>query len=69
MEKHLVDVDELALTAAQAELGHASRKDTMNEALRPAPVRRSARVQKALDRLGERGLLPRDEAWRGFRKR
>jgi Arc/MetJ family transcription regulator len=64
MGKHLVDIDEAALAAAQAELGTASMKDTVNEALRRATVRRSARVQKALDRLGERRLPPREEAWR-----
>ncbi len=63
MGKHLVDIDETALAAAQAELGTASMKDTVNEALRRATVRRNARVQKALDRLGERHLLPREEAW------
>ena len=43
MGKHLVDIDEAALAAAQAELGTASMKDTVNEALRRATVRRSAR--------------------------
>jgi len=64
MAKHLVDIDETALAAAQAELGTASMKDTVNEALRRATDRRSARVQKALDRLGQRRLPPREEAWR-----
>jgi Arc/MetJ family transcription regulator len=62
--KHLVDIDEAALAAAQAELGTVSMKDTVNEALRRATVRRSARVQKALDRLGQRRIPPREEAWR-----
>jgi hypothetical protein len=39
-------------------------KDTVNEALRRASRPRSARVQKALDRLGRRRLPPREEAWR-----
>jgi Arc/MetJ family transcription regulator len=65
MAKHLVDIDEAALAAAQAEMGTASMKDTVNEALRRASRRRSARVQKALDRLGKRQLAsPREEAWR-----
>lgn len=64
MAKHLVDIDEAALTAAQAELGTTSMKDTVNEALRQATVRRSARVQKALDRLGQRRFPPREDAWR-----
>jgi Arc/MetJ family transcription regulator len=62
--KHLVDLDEEALAAAQAELGTASMKDTVNEALRRASVGRSRRVEKALDRLGQRCLVPREEAWR-----
>jgi len=62
--KHLVDIDEAALTAAQAELGTTSMKDTVNEALRRASMRRSDRVQKALDRLGQRRLPPREDAWR-----
>jgi Arc/MetJ family transcription regulator len=62
--KHLVDIDEAALAAAQAELGTASMKDTVNEALRRTIVRRSARVQKALDRLGQRHRPPREDAWR-----
>lgn len=64
MVKHLVDIDEAALSAAQAELGTASMKDTVNEALRQASMRRSDRVQKALDRLGQRRLPPREDAWR-----
>ena len=64
MAKHLVDIDEAALAAARAELGTASMKATVNEALRRASVRRTARVGKALDRLGRRDLPPREEAWR-----
>jgi Arc/MetJ family transcription regulator len=62
--KHLVDIDEGALAAAQAELGTASMKDTVNEALRRATARRSPRVQMALDRLGQRRCQSREEAWR-----
>jgi Arc/MetJ family transcription regulator len=64
MAKHLVDIDEDALAAAQAELGTPTMKDTVNEALRRASVRRTARVQKALDRLGRREFPRREEAWR-----
>ncbi len=64
MAKHLVDIDEDALTAAQAEMGTSSMKDTVNEALRRASTRRSARVEKALDRLGQHRFPPRDDAWR-----
>lgn len=64
MSKHLVDIDEDALAAAQAELRTASMKETVNEALRRASGGRNVRVRKALDRLGRRELLPREEAWR-----
>jgi Arc/MetJ family transcription regulator len=62
--KHLVDINEEALAAAQAELGTATMKETVNEALRLASVTRSARVRKALDRLARRQSSPREEAWR-----
>jgi Arc/MetJ family transcription regulator len=62
--KHLVDIDEAALAGARAELGTASMKDTVNEALRRAATRRSDRVQEALDRLGRRCSAGREEAWR-----
>jgi Arc/MetJ family transcription regulator len=62
--KHLVDIDEAALAAAQAQLGTVSMKDTVNEALRRASVQHSGRVRKALDRLGKRSRAPREEAWR-----
>jgi len=64
MGKHLVDLDEDALAAAQAELGTASMKDTVNEALRRAGAQRSTKVQNALDRLAQRHLPPRGDAWR-----
>jgi Arc/MetJ family transcription regulator len=62
--KHLVDIDEEALAAAQAELGTASMKDTVNEALRRACTGRSRRVDQALDRLARRRFPDRDDAWR-----
>jgi Arc/MetJ family transcription regulator len=64
MGKHLVDIDEDALAAAQAELGTATMRDTVNEALRRATDPRSARVDKALDRLSKRAVQPREDAWR-----
>ncbi len=64
MSKHLVDIDETALTAARAELGTASMKETVNEALRRAGAGRNSRVRQALDRLGRRKLPRREEAWR-----
>ena len=62
--KRLVDIDEEALVAAQAELGTSTMKETVNEALRRAAITRSARVNAALDRLGRRRLPPREDAWR-----
>lgn len=63
MSKRLVDIDETALASAQAELGTASMKDTVNEALRRAGAGRSSKVRDALDRLGRRKLPPREQAW------
>ena len=60
----MVDLDEEALAAARAEMGTTSMKDTVNEALRRASAQRSAKVQKALDRLAQHRLPPREEAWR-----
>ncbi|MGH9023584.1 MAG: hypothetical protein ACRDV9_10880 [Acidimicrobiia bacterium] len=64
MAKHLVDIDEQALATAQAELGTASMKDTVNEALRRASTGRSRRVDQALERLARRRRPDRDDAWR-----
>lgn len=62
--KHLVDLDEAALASAQAELGTATMRDTVNEALRRAGRPRADRVNAALDRLGRGRRPPREEAWR-----
>jgi Arc/MetJ family transcription regulator len=62
--KHLVDLDEAALAAARAELGTASMKDTVNEALRRAASPRRHRVEESLDRLARRPRYERGEAWR-----
>ncbi len=64
MAKHLVDIDESALSAARAELGTDTIKDTVNQALRLAAVDRDPRVAKALDTLAGAELRDRDEAWR-----
>lgn len=64
MTKHLVDIDELALGAARAELGTQTLKDTVNEALRRAAATRDDRVGSALDRLARANLVGREEAWR-----
>jgi Arc/MetJ family transcription regulator len=45
--KHLVDIDETALAAAQAELGTPTMKDTVNEALRRASAKRDDRPSRS----------------------
>jgi Arc/MetJ family transcription regulator len=64
VSKHLIDVDDHALSAARAELGTTTIKDTVNEALRRATSERSQRVQTALDVLGKAALDDRERAWR-----
>jgi len=62
--KHLVDIDEEILRAAQAELRTQTIRETVNEALRRATTGRDRRVGKALDRLASARLSDRDDAWR-----
>lgn len=64
MTKHLVDIDDDTLGAARAELGTATLKDTVNEALRQAASTRDKRVSRALDRLAGADLGDREDAWR-----
>lgn len=64
MAKHLVDLDEEALSAAQAELGTTTIKDTVNKALEQATSNRHRRVASALDVLANADLTDRSEAWR-----
>lgn len=64
MAKHLIDLDEKALGAAQAELGTTTIKETVNEALRRATSGRERRVAAALDMLADARLEDRAEAWR-----
>ena len=64
MSKHLVDIDEAALTAAQAELGTDTIKDTVNAALRRAGRDRQERVKQSLAVLARAELSDRAEAWR-----
>ena len=63
MSKHLVDIDEDALSRARAELGTATIKDTVNEALRMAAIGRDPHVAKALDTLAGAHLVDRSESW------
>jgi Arc/MetJ family transcription regulator len=62
--KHLVNIDETALSAARAELGTVTIRDTVNEALRLAVTGRDTRVVKALDVLAATRFADRGEAWR-----
>ena len=62
--KHLIDLDEEALGAARAELGTATIKDTVNEALRRATDLQERRVRSALDVLADAYLADRADAWR-----
>ncbi len=62
--KHLVDIDDDTLGAARAELGTATLKETVNEALRLVASSRDVRVSRALDALASADLADRDDAWR-----
>lgn len=64
MSKHLVDIDDEALGAARAELGTATIKETVNEALRRAGHDRALRVRRAIDALAQADLADREQAWR-----
>ena len=64
MTKRLIDVDDVALDAARAELGTRTIKDTVNEALRRAAAARRANLDQALDVLASAGLADRSTAWR-----
>ena len=64
MSKHLIDVDDHALSAARAELGTTTIKDTVNEALRRATSERSHRIHQALDVLADAEFEDRGQAWR-----
>ena len=62
--KRLIDVDDVALDAARAELGTRTIKDTVNEALRRAAAARRANFDHALDVLASADLDERSTAWR-----
>lgn len=64
MVKHLVDIDDDALSAARAELGTESIRDTVNQALRRAARERPKVVKKSLDVLGRVEMDRREDAWR-----
>lgn len=64
MTKRLIDVDDDRLSAARAELGTKTIKDTVNEALLIAAQHRERQVDEALDVLACAELEDRDAAWR-----
>ncbi len=64
MSKHLVDIDDAALSAARAQLGTETIKETVNEALRQVSRGRSKGVARAIDVLVRAKLEDRDRAWR-----
>ena len=64
MAKRLVDIDDELLAVARDELGTATIKATVNEALRLAGASRSATMQKALDHLAMMSTFDRADAWR-----
>jgi Arc/MetJ family transcription regulator len=61
--KRLIDVDDVALDAARAELGTRTIKDTVNEALRRAAAVRQSKLDQALDVLASADLDDRSTAW------
>jgi len=64
MGKRLVDIDDSVLEAAQAELGTATIKATVNEALRLAGAGRADGIRAALDVLAAASPSDRADAWR-----
>lgn len=64
MTKHLIDVDDETLSAARAELGTRTIKETVNEALLRVIAGRQGRVSTALDELASSTLDDRADAWR-----
>ena len=63
MVKHLVDIDDSALSAARAELGTATIADTVNAALCRVSAERSKRMSGALDVLAKAHFEGHD-GWR-----
>lgn len=64
MAKRLVDIDEEALRAAQAELGTTTIKETVNRALRQASGDTRRTVKLRLDALARVPPAAREDAWR-----
>lgn len=64
MSKHLVDIDDATLRAAQRTLRTRTIKDTVHQALRRVATADDKRVKRALDELGNIELVDRKVAWR-----
>ena len=64
MAKHLVDIDEGALSAARARLGSKTIKETVNSALRQTGGEHRRAVKRRLDLLADAHLEAREQAWR-----
>lgn len=64
MGKHLVDIDEKAMSAARAEIATATIEETVNSALHLAASGRDTRVAGALDVLADAEYQERSQAWR-----
>jgi Arc/MetJ family transcription regulator len=64
MTKRLIDVDDQALDAARAQLGTATIKDTVNEALRLAGTERRRDLDAAINVLSRARLRDRTAGWR-----
>jgi Arc/MetJ family transcription regulator len=64
MSKHLVDIDENALSAARSELGTRTIKETVNRALRQAVKDRNEKVKQAFEVLASSDPAAREDAWR-----
>lgn len=64
MSKHLVDIDEEALTAARAKFGSTTIKETVNRALRQAGEDHRRTLKRRLDSLADADLADREQAWR-----
>ncbi|MGI8426594.1 MAG: type II toxin-antitoxin system VapB family antitoxin [Actinomycetota bacterium] len=64
MVKHLIDIDDDVLSAAQVELGTKTIKATVNEALRRTLHERESKVAKAFETLANMKFVDREEAWR-----
>ena len=64
MSKHLVDIDDATLRAAQRTLRTRTIKDTVHQALRRVAGGDASRVKRALDALATVELVDRKSAWR-----